>query len=589
MPSETITRLLVRGPNWIGDAVMSEPALAALRRLHPQAEITLLVKPAIAELFGSHPAVDRLLVYDDRGRHAGLGGKWTLARVLRRHRFELAVLFQNAFEAALLTFLAGVPRRYGYATDGRSFLLTDPIAVPNRQQLEHQVYYYWQLLSGLGNRGAVPAPRLYLSNEERGAAARRLSAAGITSGNFIIGVNPGSTYGGAKRWPAERFALAINRLVEYYSQSLAVPVRVVIVGARGEESLGQSIAATIDGGALVLSGQTTVRELMAVTERCGIFLTNDTGPMHVAAAFNVPVVAIFGPTDWRMTSPFGEGHRLVRQPVECSPCLLRECPIDHRCMTRVTVEQVYEAGLSSFAGQRGLSGLARAGRADQTDQTDQKDNTDQTDLLIGVTVFLDRDGTLNPDTGYIATPSGFELLPGVGAALARLKRAGARLVVATNQSGVARGKFTLKDLEMVHAKLQMLLEAEGASLDAVYFCPHHPDDQCLCRKPGTAMVERATADLGLDLSHAYVIGDQARDVELAKRIGARSILVTTGLGSHEALAGLRGAGFEPDRVAPSLSDAVEWIVTEASKSVQPSTVNPQQGPGYLPEELTADS
>lgn len=565
----TVRRLLVRGPNWIGDAVMSEPALAALRRLCPQAEITLLVKPAIAELFGHHPAVDRVFVYDDQGRHAGLTGKWTLAGVLRRHRFDLAVLFQNAFEAALLAFLAGVPRRYGYATDGRSFLLTDPIAVPNRQSLHHQVHYYWQLLSALGNSGPVPAPRLYLSKEERDAADRRLSAAGITSGDFIIGVNPGSTYGGAKRWPAERFAQTVNRLVAYCRQAFAVSARVVIVGARGEEELGQAIAGAIEERALVLSGQTTVRELMAVAERCGLFLTNDTGPMHVAAAFNVPVVAIFGPTDWRMTSPFGEGHRLIRQPVDCAPCLLRECPIDHRCMTGVSVEEVYQASVQLL--------------------TPHASRVTSHAPLAGVTVFLDRDGTLNTDTGYIATPSGFELLPGVGAALARLKRAGARLVVVTNQSGVSRGKFTLKDLEMIHAKLRTLLEAEGVSLDAVYFCPHHPDDQCLCRKPGTAMIERAAADLGLDLSRAYVVGDQSRDIELARRIEARSILVTTGPGSREAVAALRGSGMEPDTVVPSLSDAVEWIVADVSRSTQLSAVSHQRGVGSMAEKLTADS
>ncbi len=559
---------------------MSEPALAALRRLCPQAEITLLVKPAIAELFGRHPAVDRLLVYDDRGRHAGLTGKWTLAGVLRRHRFDLAMLFQNAFEAALLAFLAGVPRRYGYATDGRSFLLTDPIAVPNRQQLHHQVHYYRQLLTGLGSSGSVPAPRLYLSKEERDAVDRRLSAAGIASGEFIIGVNPGSTYGGAKRWPAERFAQTANRLVAYCRRAFAVSARVVIVGARGEEELGQTIAGAIEERALVLSGQTTVRELMAVTERCGIFLTNDTGPMHIAAAFNVPVVSIFGPTDWRMTSPFGEEHRLIRQPVDCAPCLLRECPIDHRCMTRVTVDQVYEAAVrimetgvkGSMCEVRSCSGKVEGGDAASPHASRVTSHAP----LAGVTVFLDRDGTLNTDTGYIATPSGFELLPGVGTALARLKQAGARLVVVTNQSGVARGKFTLKDLELIHAKLRTLLEAEGVSLDAMYFCPHHPDDQCLCRKPGTAMVKRAAADLGLDLSRAYVVGDQSRDIELAGRIGARSILVTTGPASQEAVTALRGSGIEPDTVVPSLSDAVEWIVRDA-ESRQPGLKDTKDG------------
>ncbi|HMZ95903.1 MAG TPA: glycosyltransferase family 9 protein, partial [Nitrospira sp.] len=150
MRKEEIRRIVVRGPNWLGDAVMCEPALSQVRTLFPQAEITLLVKPAIADLLAQHPAVNRTLVYDDRGRHAGLTGKWTLAGVLRRHRFDLAILFQNAFEAALISFLAGIPRRFGYATDGRSVLLTDPVAVPPRSAQRHQVEYYWDLLKPLG-------------------------------------------------------------------------------------------------------------------------------------------------------------------------------------------------------------------------------------------------------------------------------------------------------------------------------------------------------------------------------------------------------------------------------------------------------
>jgi heptosyltransferase II len=183
-----------------------------------------------------------------------------------------------------------------------------------------------------------------------------------------------------------------------------------------------------------------------------------------------------------------------------------------------------------------------------------------------VPVFLDRDGTLNPDPGYIATPSGFELLPGVGAALARLKRAGARLIIVTNQSGIARGKFTVRDLNLIHTKLRTLLAEEGVLLDGIYVCPHHPDDRCHCRKPGTAMIERAVTNLHLDMARAYVVGDQARDVEMALRVGARVVLVTTGVGSLEALAGLRGKGIEPNKVACSLADAAEWILADALTS-----------------------
>lgn len=549
----SIGRLLVRGPNWIGDAVMSEPALAALRGLFPGAEVTLLVKPAIASLFQGHPGIDRILAYEDRGRHAGLGGKWALAGELRRQQFDVAILFQNAFEAALLAFLAGIPRRHGYATDGRSLLLSDPIALPEREIVGHQVEYYLNLLKPLGAGSQVAQPRLFLSHQEERDMGKKLAEAGLSESEVIVGVNPGSTYGGAKRWLPERFAETADRLARDRGG------RVVIVGARGEEALGHAIAHKMAVKPLVLSGQTSIRELMAVIKRCKLFLTNDTGPMHIAAAFGVPVVALFGPTDHRNTSPCGHRHTIVRHPVDCSPCLLRECPIDHRCMTRIMVDEVYQAAVQQLKAIKSES--------QKSASLDLKTfgHSDFATLLKGVTVFLDRDGTLNRDSGYVKTMEAMELLPGSVEAVARLNRAGARVVVITNQSGIARGLFTTATLEAIHGRLRTLLQAGGASLDGIYYCPHHPDDGCACRKPQRALVDRAVADLGLDLSLAYVVGDQKRDVELAMMIGARSVLVTTGPTGLQVLANLEVEGLSPDHAAAGVLEAVEWVLQDVQR------------------------
>ena len=356
----------MRGPNWLGDAVMCEPALRGLRRLFPEAQIALLVKPAVADLFAGHSALTRVLTYDTKGRHAGLSGKWVLAGQLRKQGFDLAVLFQNAFEAAFLTFLARVPRRYGYATDGRSLLLSHPVAPPDRRSLVHQVRYYWDLLKPLGLTGDPSAPELVVFPEEEEAMARRFVQGGLTTTDVVVGINPGSTYGEAKRWLPERFAEATERLCRTIRESREQQVSVVILGAKGEERLGREIAARLSSRSLVLSGTTTIRELMAAVKRCTMLLTNDTGPMHIASSFKVPVVAIFGPTDWRTTSPFGSDHAIVRQPVDCAPCLLRECPIDHRCMTRVTIDQVYEDAVQLIhlgreaSGKRHVGGVSRS-------------------------------------------------------------------------------------------------------------------------------------------------------------------------------------------------------------------------------------
>ena len=559
MRNEAPSRILVRAPNWIGDAVMCEPALRGLRSLFPNAEITLLAKPAIAELFIAYPGIDRRLVYDDRGIHAGLSGKWTLAGLLRRQRFDLAVLFQNAFEAALITWLAGIRRRYGYVTDGRAFLLTDPVARPDRAALVHQVHYYWDLLKPLGVTGSPSVPALAVSENEVRAMDERLGDLGVGRDDLIVGVNPGSTYGGAKRWLPERYAEAALRVCRQIEQQQERPVTVVILGAKGEEELGHSVADRLTVRSAVLSGRTNIRELMAATKRCTILLTNDTGPMHMAAAFAVPVVAVFGPTDWKTTSPYGQEASIVRQPVDCAPCLLRECPIDHRCMTGVTVDMVTQAAVGQLAHSVQRSALSHEPSAGAHHPALITGHTP----LQGVTVFLDRDGTLNPDPGYIGSPDRFVLFPGVAAALARLTRAGARLVVVTNQSGVGRGLFSSTDLDAIHAKLRRLLHDAGASLDAIYVCPHHPDDRCRCRKPETGMVDQAVRELGIDLSRSYLIGDHAKDMELAKRVGAKRVWVTT---SEHGAGALSDSGDEAAVVAPSLDEAVTWILADAGKS-----------------------
>jgi heptosyltransferase-2 len=546
---------------------MCEPALRGLRSVFPQAEVTLLAKAAIAELFVAYPGLDRVLVYDDKRVHKGLPGKWVLAGTLRRHRFDCAVLFQNAFEAAFLAWLAAIPRRFGYATDGRTFFLTDPVAVPDRRSPVHQVDYYWNMLKPLGVDGKPSRPTLTVSADEERRFGARLEAAGVAPSDILIGINPGSTYGGAKRWVPHRFAEVAERLSGLLRREEGKPVTVAILGAPGEEQVGREIAARVTGRSVQLSGATTVRELMAAAKRCRLLLTNDTGPMHIAAAFGVPVVAVFGPTDWRTTAPYGQERSVVREPVDCAPCLLRECPIDHRCMTRVSVDRVYEAAVRQLKGRSdpdGLSGVVeRSPRAGQKDEGGRIDQIDQTNILSGFTIFLDRDGTLNPDPGYIRSPDQYELLPGVPAALAKLKQAGARLVVVTNQSGVARGLLSLADLDAIHRKLKHLLQDAGAPLDAIYFCPHHPEERCHCRKPNTGMIDQAVRDDAIDLARSYVVGDEVRDMELAKRVGARSILVSTGQDpSGRAAASEWG---EPHWIASSLADAADWILSDAER------------------------
>ncbi len=338
------SRILIRATNWVGDAVMSLPAIRAVRVRFPDAQITVLARPWVADLYARETTINRVIPYSAASGFRHLSAKLRAARVLRAERYDCAILLQNAFEAAAIAWLAGVPRRIGYARDGRSALLTDPIPVPKPGDIAlHQRYYYLELLRRahlIDELPDVEAIRL----EGREAAAdegrRRFGERGLALP--VIGVSPGAAYGNAKRWLPERFAQAALEVAGSCGASVAV------FGSTGERKLCQLVADMIErGGVRVsnLAGETSLLEFIEMAAACRVFLTNDSGAMHIASAAGVPTVAVFGATDDSATGPTGPLARVVREAVECSPCLLRECPIDHRCMTRVTAQQVSGAAL----------------------------------------------------------------------------------------------------------------------------------------------------------------------------------------------------------------------------------------------------
>ncbi len=327
---EKISRILVRSTNWIGDAVMTTPALSLLRASFPGAEIVVAANPPVAELFRFHPGCDRVLVYDKKGAHRGLRGFLRFAEELRREKFDLAILLQNAIEAALLAWLARIPRRAGYRTDGRGLLLTHGVAVGKAERRLHHTAYYLRMLGSLGLKGEEGGLLLACTPQENDWAAAQLGT------DEWVAVNPGAAYGSAKRWYPERFAAVADKLAAEYG------VRIVLTGGPGEAEIGRDIEAAMTHAPLNLVGRTSVRQMMAILSRCRLMVTNDSGPMHVAAAFGVPIVAVFGPTDHTTTSPLAGNCRIIRKEADCAPCLLRQCPTDHRCMESIGVEDVLQ-------------------------------------------------------------------------------------------------------------------------------------------------------------------------------------------------------------------------------------------------------
>ena len=311
---------------------MTTPALGAVRAAFPLAEIVVVANPVVAELFSPHPDCDGVLVYDKKGRHKGIGGLIRFSMELRKYGFDLAVLFQNALEAALMARLAGIPVRVGYRRDCRGLLLTHGVRAGQNERRLHHTRYYLHLLDSVGIRGGTGELRLHCTEEESAWAS------GMLPNGSWAAVNPGAAYGSAKRWLPDRFAVVADRLHAEFGFSL------LLTGGPAEAEIGKEIEANMKAPRLNLIGRTSVRRMTAVLSRCSLMVTNDSGPMHVAAALGVPIVALFGSTDHTTTSPLSRTCRIVRHDtVECAPCLKRSCTGDHRCMELITVNDVMAA------------------------------------------------------------------------------------------------------------------------------------------------------------------------------------------------------------------------------------------------------
>ena len=348
----TVRSILVRGTNWVGDAVISIPALREIRRIFPRARISLLVRPWVRDIYSQADFVDEVLEYDKSGKHRGWMGFLRLASSLQRRRFDLAMLLQNAFEAALLAWCARIPNRIGYARDARSPLLTHPCRIHPALTSVHQAYYYLSILSEMGwlperlwEKSDFPLSiGVKVGVKDMHDAREMLRSLGIGEQETVIGVNPGAFYGPAKRWLPDRYAAVADSLAKEYN------ARIVIFGSSGDLPVAEEVAASMNKPPVILAGRTTLGQLMGLLKTCRLLITNDSGPMHLAAALNVPQLAIFGSTSEVATGPLSGSAVVIKHPVDCNPCFLRECPTDLRCMKGISVERVLEEAEKILSG-----------------------------------------------------------------------------------------------------------------------------------------------------------------------------------------------------------------------------------------------
>jgi heptosyltransferase-2 len=324
-----IKRLVIRAPNWLGDAVMALPAMGALRAALPDAKIAVAAIPSIAPLFaeGTNAAQNELLTLDGVRREP---------TTLKEGTFDAAVLLPNSFRSAWVARGARIPERWGFSGNVRGWMLTKSVARPRERV--HQSTWYLELVRGLGFEAPSAMPRVTVRVETARRAAALLQKHGAESGAPLVGVAPGAAYGHAKRWPPTRMVDLLRRLLAERGATC------VLVGAPGDAETGREIELQlpIEPRVINVIGRTDLRVFAGVLAACDAFVSNDSGAMHLAAAVGVPVTAIFGPTDERVTAPLGD-HDVLVHKVFCRPCMLRDCPIDHRCMKGITVDAVFES------------------------------------------------------------------------------------------------------------------------------------------------------------------------------------------------------------------------------------------------------
>jgi lipopolysaccharide heptosyltransferase II len=334
-------KILVRATNWVGDAIMALPALRAVRGRFPDAEIAILALPYVTDLYRDQQICDSLIVYDRRGAHSAFSGRERLVTELRAQNFDVALLLQNAFDAAWLAWRAGIPQRIGYARDARNLLLTKSVAVPKSGEIPpHEKFYYLELLRRAGWLDLLPDESFIALNvpeQNRRRAAEFFLASGARPHAIRIAVGAGASYGSAKCWPPDRFAEVLNRLKP------SMDADVILFGTAAETSVSAAIASGLRHFPIDFTGKTAIADLPALLSQCHLFIGNDSGAMHVAAAVGLPVVAVFGPTDPHGTAPVTPRCTVVQQKPYCSPCFLRRCPTDHRCMSAVTPHMVESA------------------------------------------------------------------------------------------------------------------------------------------------------------------------------------------------------------------------------------------------------
>ncbi len=534
-------KILIIRLSSLGDIILTAPVLDALKENFKNSEIYFLTKRKYQGLFESDPRVSSLIYFEPKGKDKGLSGLFRLISKLNQEEFNLIVDLHSNLRSYFIRHLVKTKKkiRYHKRLIPRLFMVyfkqwkVKPVSI---------VDCYLKSLEEIGLKIYNRIPRLYLKEEERLWANNFLKESGIKKDEVLIGIAPGAKWE-TKRWDKEKFSIVANSLSQALSvQNESIWTRIFLVGDKNDQKLIENIEDNVGIDKVIQAVGLPLNRLMALVEKCELFVSNDSGPMHLASALGIPTIGIFGPTHPGLGfSPKGLGDKIFWAGVECSPCSLhgeKKCVKESKfCMDNIKPEKIIEEAKKMITASK--------------------------------VIFLDRDGTITVEKDFGSKIEEVEFIPRVKEALKILQGLGYKLVITSNQSGIGRGIMTEKQVEEIDNFISGELEKEGIKVSGIYYCPHLKEENCNCRKPKTGLIEKALQNKYLKLKGSWVIGDKLSDVLLGKNINGQSILVLTGYGQGEKQkieSNLEIYDWQkPDYVAKDLWDAALFIKSENSK------------------------
>ncbi len=488
-------KLLIRLPNWVGDTIMALPALEGL--CASASELVFSGTPAPLELT-SHllPEAPRFEI------NTSAGGSFLAERDFSRsHDVREALLLTPSFSSALRVWAMGIPQRYGWPEQHRSLFLNNWVKRGLRGD-SHLITEFETLACSVGATWFPASPYLPPDSAVSSQAEAFYRRSFSSSDQPVVALCPGANYGLAKQWPLASYA-RLRLLLEKRG------INGLIIGAANERELGEEILRGSHSGWFNATGIGSLKFSIELLRRASLSVCNDTGTMHLTYATGAPLLALFGSTNPDWTGPPQSRAQVMQRPVECAPCYRKSCPLAETapCLAALTPDDVNHGVLNQLSSNPTKPHPA---------------------------LFIDRDGTLIDLIPYLSSAEQVKLIEGVGPAIRKARDAGYRIIVITNQSGVARGMFSERDVKAVHSKIIRLLADFGAVIDRFVYCPHHPAEgdriRCGCRKPAPGMLYQAAAEDRIELQSSFMIGDSIPDLQAGINAGCHPILVKTGYG-----------------------------------------------------------